>query len=217
MERYQASLGRVDGITWQGALTDPINLYKYQHALKAVALLPPGYVERTYPPLHELSLTRATDLEHGWLEHQLKEAFLDAIAKNRIHMAFRYAFVQILHLRSMVISLARPTTTTTTTNYYVLRGRAAYPPLPRELATVLHSISYGTSTMETLCRQALGIAHVKGSFAGVRAVMPLFTVNSVRHAKLRAGTTQYVDIPSLIFKVRKIYYMCMRMCACVSP
>jgi hypothetical protein len=216
LARYSASLEKANGIIWQQAYVEPLSLRGYPYPLKTIASLPPGYVERTYPSLDTLALARATPAENSLLLDQLRASFVSAIAQQNLPMAFRYAIVRILQLRSIAIDRARaelrpaccaadaPLVSQASSGaqpFFVLRECDAFPPLPIELHAVLHSVSYGASPMETVCRQALGIEHLPGSLAGVRVAMPLYTVNSVRHSKIKGRHIHYVQVPSLIFKV----------------
>jgi hypothetical protein len=204
--QYAASIERVGGVNWRHAFLEPLSLRGYAFSLKTIPSLTPGFAERTYPALETLLLERAAPAEQALLMNQLSVLFFDAVTLQNWPMAFRFAFVRILQLRAIAIADARadlraPTGASSSSPqpFFILRNhRSAFPQLPAELRTALHSVSYGTNPMETVCRQALGIELLPCSLAGVCAVNPLFTVNSIRHAKRHKPVVQ---VPSLIFKV----------------
>jgi hypothetical protein len=212
VNRYCASLKRANGIVWQNAFNEPLSILRHPYPMKTILQLPPGYAERPYPAIKDLSLAPTTQCQHRIIASSLERAFQFAVTQDNLPMAFRYAFIKIIQLRYILIQCAPGGTmsnhsikTTTDASFYVLQERDVFPAVPIELSRALHSVSYGANRMETVCRQALGIDHLVGSFAGVSASMPIFTVNRLRHTKSRSK--HFVDVVCLLFKVRRTLFL----------
>lgn len=209
---YDAAMESIGGMLWENALVDRSFLRGNQHPILSIEGLRPGEREHAFPDAAAFSFVRADKSAHNQIENRLAISFKAAMAKKDLPYAMRCVVVQSANLRNQCIQISQAKLGGNNNNivegeiedathpmdgFFILKNRDRFPHVPPELRNILHSISYGTSPIENVCRLALGIETYAASVAGFLPSMPLHVIQRIPKQKRHAP----IDVPAIVIKV----------------
>ena len=85
--------------------------------------------------------------------------------------------------------------------FFILRKRDRFPHVLPEPRNILHSISYGTSPVENVCRLALGIETYATSVAGFLPSMQLHIIQRIPNLNRKQKRHPPIEVPAVVIKV----------------